>query len=276
MHAGVCSLRGSTSSMAKVARWTLIYYAATTLTAVVLGIVLVNVLNPGRGSPLNGDGVSDCAVDQVQPCEGLGKSAFAYQPRNVQLWVLFGTISRPASHQYNVTHMMQENNNASWTSSGTQCHAAKCVHDMIGQLLLQAAAPSAAEIPAAVQRTPLEALLDVARNMFPDNVAAAAVNMNILGVITFSLFFGLCLSTVGDAAEPMIKLVDVSTHAYTHCVAITGFAHQLLQPLAVVLAPGAVLCCAVLCCAVLCCAVLCCAVNHNQVQVCTSVRSTKL
>jgi hypothetical protein len=46
------------------------YYAATTLTAVVLGIVLVNVLNPGRGSPLNGDGVSDCAVDQVQPCEG--------------------------------------------------------------------------------------------------------------------------------------------------------------------------------------------------------------
>lgn len=75
--------------------------------------------------------------------------------------------------------------------------------------MVQAAAPSAAEIPAAAQRTPLEALLDVARNMFPDNVAAAAVNMNILGVITFSLFFGLCLSTVGDAAEPMIKLIDV-------------------------------------------------------------------
>lgn len=62
-----------------------------------------------------------------------------------------------------------------------------------------------------MQRTPLEALLDVARNMFPDNVAAAAVNMNILGVITFSLFFGLCLSTVGDAADPMVKLVDVSS-----------------------------------------------------------------
>ncbi len=130
--------------------------------------------------------------------------------------------------------------------------------DMIGALSLQAAAPSAGDIPAAVQRTPLEALLDVARNMFPDNVAAAAVNMNILGVITFSLFFGLCLSTVGDAAEPMIKLVDVSTQAYTHCVAATGFAHQLLCSLAVVVGTGAVLCCAVLCCAVLCCAVLCC------------------
>ena len=125
--------------------------------------------------------------------------------------------------------------------------------DMIGPLLLQAAAPSAAAIPAAVQRTPLEALLDVARNMFPDNVAAAAVNMNILGVITFSLFFGLCLSTVGDAAEPMIKLVDVSTHAYTHCVAATGIAHQLLCSLAVVVGIGAVLCCDVLSCAMLCC-----------------------
>ncbi len=138
--------------------------------------------------------------------------------------------------------------------------------DMIGQLLLQAAAPSAADIPAAVQRTPLEALLDVARNMFPDNVAAAAVNMNILGVITFSLFFGLCLSTVGDAAEPMIKLTDVGTYTYTHCVAATGSAHHLLCSLAVTVGTCAVLCCAVLCCAVLCCAValqcavLCCAV----------------
>lgn len=78
---------------------------------------------------------------------------------------------------------------------------------------VQAAAPTPANLPDAAQRTPLEALLDVARNMFPDNVAAAAVNMNILGIITFSLFFGLCLSTVGDAAEPMIKLVDVSFSA---------------------------------------------------------------
>ena len=108
------------------------------------------------------------------------------------------------------------------------CKVRAYSNDMIDQLLLQAAAPSAAGIPAAVQRTPLEALLDVARNMFPDNMAAAAVNMNILGVITFSLFFGLCLSTVGDAAEPMIKLVDVSTNSYTYCIAITGSAHQLL------------------------------------------------
>lgn len=83
---------------------------------------------------------------------------------------------------------------------------------------MQAAAPPAA-VPI-VQKTPFEALLDVARNMFPDNVAAAAVNMNILGIITFSLFFGLCLSTVGEAAEPMVQLVNVSECCcFTLCLA---------------------------------------------------------
>ena len=46
--------------------------------------------------------------------------------------------------------------------------------------------------------------------MFPDNVATAAVNMNILGVITVSLFFGACLSMLGDAADNFIALIDVS------------------------------------------------------------------
>ena len=75
---------------------------------------------------------------------------------------------------------------------------------------MQASAPTGAAAAPAVQRgTPLEALMEVVRNMFPDNVAAAAVNMNILGVITFSLFFGLCLSNVGEPAQPMVNLVDV-------------------------------------------------------------------
>lgn len=101
--------------------------------------------------------------------------------------------------------------------TGTHCyhyyHYCYCYYIAIvtvGKLIrfAQAAAPAPA-LPV-VRRTPFEALLDVARNMFPDNVAAAAVNMNILGIITFSLFFGLCLSTLGEAAEPMIKLVNVS------------------------------------------------------------------
>ncbi|EFJ47360.1 hypothetical protein VOLCADRAFT_61486, partial [Volvox carteri f. nagariensis] len=47
--AGVCALRQSTADMGKVARYTLLYYFATTMGAVVLGIAIVNILDPGSG-----------------------------------------------------------------------------------------------------------------------------------------------------------------------------------------------------------------------------------
>lgn len=71
------------------------YYAATTLIAVVLGIVLVNVLNPGRGSPLNGDGVSDCAVDQVQHCEGLEALHISQGSALCSVWCYLMAFFRP-------------------------------------------------------------------------------------------------------------------------------------------------------------------------------------
>jgi hypothetical protein len=46
--------------MAKVARLTLAYYAVSTAAAVALGIVLVNVMRPGRGEPLAGGTMTAC------------------------------------------------------------------------------------------------------------------------------------------------------------------------------------------------------------------------
>ena len=68
------------------------------------------------------------------------------------------------------------------------------------------------------------ALLTVFRNMFPDNVAAAAVDMNILGVITFSLLFGLGLASLGPQADSFIAAVDVRPAS----TCLTG--HELLHP----------------------------------------------
>ena len=44
----------------------------------------------------------------------------------------------------------------------------------------------------------LDTLLNVVRSIFPDNVVAAAVSGNILGVIFVSLFFGSALSSLGE------------------------------------------------------------------------------
>ena len=67
------------------------------------------------------------------------------------------------------------------------------------------------QVPAHLQQraSALTALLGVLRTMFPDNVVAAAVNMNILGVITFSLFFGLCLSQLGPEADGLVAGIQV-------------------------------------------------------------------
>jgi Na+/H+-dicarboxylate symporter len=55
----------------------------------------------------------------------------------------------------------------------------------------------------------LTALMGVTRSLVPDNVVAAAVNMNILGVITVSLFFGACLSGLGEQGRPLVVAVEV-------------------------------------------------------------------
>ena len=76
-------------------------------------------------------------------------------------------------------------------------------------LRLRGQTQAAAQSVAPRESSPLQALLVVARSAVPDNVVAAAVNMNILGIITFSLFFGLCLSQLGEQADGLISLVNV-------------------------------------------------------------------
>ena len=72
--AGVCALRGSTASVAKVARYTLCYYAATTITAVILGILLVNIIQPGRGDSLGKEGSSGCGGQVTEASPGTSPS----------------------------------------------------------------------------------------------------------------------------------------------------------------------------------------------------------
>lgn len=57
--------------------------------------------------------------------------------------------------------------------------------------------------------TAVAAFMALVRSVVPDNVFTAAANMNVLGIISFSLFFGACLASLGDAAAPLIHVVQV-------------------------------------------------------------------
>ncbi len=118
-------------------RYTFSYYAISTVFAVLLGILLVEVIRPGRGQPLAGDAALGCVEHPQAPAPAPGPSQ----------------------------SMVNSSVNGGQTGP-----------DM----------PTGA----------LGALLGVFRSLFPDNLVQAAAQMNILGVIVFSLMFGIALSSL--------------------------------------------------------------------------------
>eukprot|EP00668_Euglena_longa_P016335 GGOE01020576.1.p1 GENE.GGOE01020576.1~~GGOE01020576.1.p1 ORF type:complete len:488 (-),score=153.93 GGOE01020576.1:100-1563(-) len=58
-------------------------------------------------------------------------------------------------------------------------------------------------------RTTTQALVGVVLELVPPNIVEAAATMNVLGVLFFSLFFGVSLSRLGPEAEPFIRGVNV-------------------------------------------------------------------
>ena len=67
--------------------------------------------------------------------------------------------------------------------------------------------PAAGELPQSLQepKSALEAMLEVVRGMFPENLIGAAAEMNVLGLIVFSIVLGAVRSTMGQRGEPVLR-----------------------------------------------------------------------
>eukprot|EP01023_Acetabularia_acetabulum_P026926 TRINITY_DN25498_c0_g1_i14.p2 TRINITY_DN25498_c0_g1~~TRINITY_DN25498_c0_g1_i14.p2 ORF type:complete len:487 (-),score=56.63 TRINITY_DN25498_c0_g1_i14:1054-2514(-) len=136
MILGVCSLRSSSSSvdMASVAKYTVIAYLINMITAVVIGIIVVQVIRPGRDRPFQG------TTNQSQGCND--------------------------QHSDDIHHHLSQAQGA------------------------------------------VDSLLNTILNFFPSNIVVAAVNMNVLGIISISLMFGAALSGVPQA-ETFIAVLKI-------------------------------------------------------------------
>lgn len=73
-----------------------------------------------------------------------------------------------------------------------------------------AAAAPVGEVPKVLSgsRTLLDSILEVLSSLVPENIFSAAVNMQVLGVISFSLLLGGVLSTMGDRGKPALAFCE--------------------------------------------------------------------
>eukprot|EP01026_Neomeris_dumetosa_P003227 TRINITY_DN10874_c0_g1_i1.p1 TRINITY_DN10874_c0_g1~~TRINITY_DN10874_c0_g1_i1.p1 ORF type:complete len:514 (+),score=51.09 TRINITY_DN10874_c0_g1_i1:107-1543(+) len=142
MILGVCSLRSSQSSamMSVVAKFTIITYLINMLTAVVLGLLVVLIVRPGRDRPFENeaDNPSGCSERHSEDIE---------------------------------THKSK--------TEGA-----------------------------------VDSLVDTVLSFFPSNIVTAAVDLNILGIISFSLMFGTALSSLPHS-ESFIEGLTIFSKAIT-------------------------------------------------------------
>ncbi|MEE9312759.1 MAG: dicarboxylate/amino acid:cation symporter [Planctomycetota bacterium] len=97
---------------------------------------------------------------------------------------------------------------------------------MIGIILVSVIQPGSAGVEAAAAgaadalpqslkepKGALESMLQVIKGMFPQNLVGAAANMNVLGLIVFSIVLGGVLSTMGKAGKPVLDFFTSFNHA---------------------------------------------------------------
>ena len=67
MVAGVCALQGGGAETGQMAKHTLLYFAATTIIAVILGLILVTTIQPGVGGDLGALGGGNASAPRTAP-----------------------------------------------------------------------------------------------------------------------------------------------------------------------------------------------------------------
>ena len=82
-------------------------------------------------------------------------------------------------------------------------------------------------------KSPVDAFLKLLRDLIPDNIAAAATDMNILGIIFFSVFFGVALSLLGheEGCGQIIRGVEAFNQVIIKMVSPTFSVQGSLTPL---------------------------------------------
>jgi Na+/H+-dicarboxylate symporter len=199
---GVANL-GDLSKLGGIGKRSIVYYIATTGLSVFLGLILVNVIQPGVGVTRGGE-------------THLGAQ---YRVSGLQLTLSNTQLSTTTyDDRYQI---VLEDQGISGVIDPGQVRE----NDFLGVKKWEDRGTGAAVTPRATgtgitidlaiadvvrgqDRSIFDVLVDVIVGMIPTNVFAAMVNTDILPLIVFSLLFGGVLITLGETGKPVLALVN--------------------------------------------------------------------
>lgn len=181
---GVASL-SDIRKLGRLGGKTLVTYLGTTITAVIVGLVIVNVVGPGR------------FMDNAQRLE----NRMSYE-----LWVQSDAeTEQPADGKW----LMNDPENAATLAKVKAAQATEPQDEWVSGKLTTAKSTKSAG--------PLQALVDV----IPNNVIGSIASNSMLQVIFFSIFFGLMLVMIpGEKAGPVLSFVDGVNEAFMKMVEV--------------------------------------------------------
>ncbi|XP_053491460.1 excitatory amino acid transporter 1-like [Ictalurus furcatus] len=186
---GISSLDSRASG--KMGAWAIIYYTVTTIIAVFIGIVLVVIIKPGKGnrnSPMS----SNASIESVQATDAfLDLIRNMFPPNLVEAcFKQYKTFYKKTVFTKDITVLV----NASHDTNATK-------FSQVGNY-------------SAV----LQTFQETVEEMIP--VSGSSNGVNALGLVVFSMFFGLVIGNMKQKGQPLKEFFDCLNDAIMRLVAI--------------------------------------------------------
>ena len=200
---------------------TIVYYMTTTAFSVIVGIILVNIIQPGK---------ADTPEAQLALRGGEQLASARYRIDGNRLVLLDAAFERKADDRYLVELLDQgvrgglpgpqeagvERTVTVWTLDGEETTPEPEGAGVRVDLTV------AGKVRGKEQQTIGGVLKDVLTGLIPENLFQAMVETDILPLIFFSLVFGAVLTTIGDVGKPVIAFFQGLNEA------IMGIIHLLM------------------------------------------------
>jgi len=206
---------------------TVLYYMLTTAISVIIGIAMVNVIQPGRAANeqerialRGGELISDIGykVDEKRLILDSGKFGKAYDERYMAILI----------DQGNIRGVLKETKDASKEISviaWTDAHGKPAMPRICGSGIRIDLA--VAERVKGKKTSISDVLRNVVVGLVPKNLFASMANNEVLPLIVFSLVFGAVLTTLGKKGRAVILVFEGINDAIMHIVHLLMIAAPL-------------------------------------------------